>query len=58
MLCHLGSGEVEVSLLERLEVACPRPALTLGPIYNDSDGSLEVGDSPTSPHTLRVRETA
>lgn len=25
----LGSGEVEVSLLERLEVACSGPALTL-----------------------------
>lgn len=33
----LGSGEVEVSLLERLEVAHSGPALTLCPIYNDSE---------------------
>lgn len=38
-----------MSLLERLEVARPSPALTLCPIYNDSDGSLEVGDSLTPP---------
>lgn len=41
-----------MSLLERLEVACSSPALTLCPIYNDSDGSLEVGVSLASQHTL------
>ena len=43
----LGSEEVEVSLLKRLEVARSGPALTLCPIYN-SDESLEVGDSPNT----------
>lgn len=40
-----------MSLLERLEVARSGSALSLCPIYNDSDGSLEVGDSPTPQHT-------